>query len=257
MLFRFDSIRAGSKLFIRNFVSPKTSFYVYKPPDTMSDSEVKPSESQSTNRPGRFDNKRYASYAEMKEDRKNALKERRAKKKEHKEVGFSVDLLKQTEYYKENGLRKVYPYWFGWQTFVKERWFGRTLLDLFTTEFCRSTVQQSVQSLIDSGKIRVNGQIKPCDYKLKNGDKLTHTKHRHELPVLADKIKIIHNDENYLVIDKPCSIPIHPCGKYRYNSLAIILTKEFGFKNFRSIKIYSNSYFSRRTKFIKLKQCID
>lgn len=177
------------------------------------------------------------SKQETKDERRKALKQRRQQKKEHKEVGFSNDILKQTEYYFENGLRKVYPYYFGWNTTAKERWFDRTLLDIYSTEFSRAIVNQSVEHLIESGKIRCNGHIKPLDYKVKNGDRISHIKHRHEIPVLGDKIKIIYDDENYVVVDKPCSIPIHPCGKYRYNSLSIILIKEMGYSNLRSNKI--------------------
>jgi hypothetical protein len=173
-------------------------------------------------------------YAEAKAERKRALKERRKQKLEQKQVGFCDDVLQHTDYYYENGLRKVYPYWFLWNTYVKERWFNRTLLDVYQTEFFRATRSHSLEHLISTGKIKVNSQVKPCDYVLKNGDKITHIKHRHEIPVLGDPIKIIQDDENYLVVDKPCSLPMHPCGKYRYNSLAIILNKEFGYSNLRS-----------------------
>lgn len=81
----------------------------------------------------------------------------------------------------------------------------------------------------------MNGEIKPLDYKIKNGDKISHAKHRHEIPVIGDKIDIIHEDNDYVVINKPCSIPMHPCGKYRYNSLNIILAKELGYKNLRTM----------------------
>lgn len=111
-----------------------------------------------------------------------------------------------------------------------------TLLDLYKKEFQRAIINQSVENLIESGKIRVNGHIKPNDYVIKNGDKISHFKHRHEIPVLADPIKVIYEDDNYVVVDKPCSIPIHPCGKFRYNSLLIILIKEMGYSNLRSIK---------------------
>ena len=59
---------------------------------------------------------------ETKEERKKALKQRRLLKKEHKGVGYSNVALNQTSYYFENGLRKVYPYYFGWNTTAKERW---------------------------------------------------------------------------------------------------------------------------------------
>lgn len=58
-----------------------------------------------------------------KEERKKLLKERRHVKKENKSVGITNDILHQTDYYFENGLRKVYPYYFGWNTTAKERWY--------------------------------------------------------------------------------------------------------------------------------------
>lgn len=38
-------------------------------------------------------------------------------------------------YYLENGLRRVLPYHYTYNTYCKERWRGRELLDIFTTEF--------------------------------------------------------------------------------------------------------------------------
>lgn len=173
---------------------------------------------------------------EQKAEKKRLLKERRAKHKETKEVGFNFnDSLKQTDYYFENGLRKVYPYDFHWNTTAKERWFGRTLHDVYKQEFSRAIVHQPLEELILSGKIQVNDKTRSLDYVIKNGDRVSHSKHRHEIPVLGDPIKVVHEDEDYLVVDKPCSIPMHPCGKYRYNSLSIILAKEFRYTNLRTL----------------------
>jgi hypothetical protein len=38
-------------------------------------------------------------------------------------------------YYLENGLRRVAPYHFTYNTYCKERWRGRELLDVFSSEF--------------------------------------------------------------------------------------------------------------------------
>ena len=38
-------------------------------------------------------------------------------------------------YYLEDNLRKVHPYHFTYNTYCKERWRGRPLLDIFATEF--------------------------------------------------------------------------------------------------------------------------
>lgn len=38
-------------------------------------------------------------------------------------------------YYLENGLRRVHPYHFTYNTYCKERWRGREILDIFASEF--------------------------------------------------------------------------------------------------------------------------
>jgi 23S rRNA-/tRNA-specific pseudouridylate synthase len=67
---------------------------------------------------------------------------------------------------------------------------------------------------------------------------------RHEIPVVGDPIEIVAETDDYLAVNKPCSIPMHPCGKYRYNSLVIILTKDMKYRNMRSM-----SYFKYRFSF--------
>lgn len=46
------------------------------------------------------------------------------------------------------------------------------------------------------------------DYILKDNDFITNRIHRHEFPVLAAPIPIIHKDKDFLVIDKPPSLPV-------------------------------------------------
>ncbi|CAF4313998.1 unnamed protein product, partial [Adineta steineri] len=43
------------------------------------------------------------------------------------------------------------------------------------------------------------------------------------------------NDDDYLVIDKPCSMPVHPCGKYRFNTVLAILHYEYQLSNLRTV----------------------
>jgi len=46
---------------------------------------------------------------------------------------------------------------------------------------------------------------------------------------------VVHLSEELVVLDKPCSLPVHPCGRYRHNTVVFILAKEFGLKNLRTI----------------------
>ncbi|OQR74681.1 RNA pseudouridylate synthase domain-containing protein 2-like [Tropilaelaps mercedesae] len=148
--------------------------------------------------------------------------------------GFSEDRFDETEYYFENGLRKVYPYEFSYSTFAKGRWVGRTLLDIFEKEF-RSQTLEYYQKAIDAGRVRINNKIVGLEYKLREGDLLVSRTHRHEVPVIGCKLKIIHEDDEMLVVDKPPSIPVHPCGRYRHNSIIFLLAKELGFKKIHTI----------------------
>ncbi|KAF4517833.1 hypothetical protein B566_EDAN008775 [Ephemera danica] len=36
-------------------------------------------------------------------------------------------------------------------------------------------------------------------------------------------------------MDKPCSLPVHPCGRYRHNTVVFILAKEYNLRNLRTI----------------------
>jgi len=58
---------------------------------------------------------------------------------------------------------------------------------------------------------------------------------RHETPVLSKPIEVIHLSEDLVVLDKPCSLPVHPCGRYRHNTVVFILAKEYNLKNLRTI----------------------
>lgn len=164
-------------------------------------------------------------------------------------------------------LIKPYPYTFA--TFAKARWIGRTVLDVYHDEF-GSYPKIYYESAINEGRILVSGERVTCNYKIKGGDELTHTVHRHEPAVsvcdvapscsssgsAADEkcgahnsascsfaesktsplqqqthvdgplVKVIHEDESVIVVDKPSTLPIHPCGGYNYNSLFHILSAQ-------------------------------
>jgi hypothetical protein len=158
---------------------------------------------------------------ETKEERKIKFKERRRQKAELKLVGFrqsthyiDSELTSESIYYidpQSDRLRKVYPYFFTWITHAKERWYGRTIEDVFQYEFRRAILKQNFDDILRNGLVRINGQCIEKDYIIKNGDKLEHFTHRHEVPVINQKLNILINNDDYLVIDKPCSIPVHVC----------------------------------------------
>ena len=64
---------------------------------------------------------------------------------------------------------------------------------------------------------------------IRNGDVISHTLHRHEPPVTAQSIGIIHEDNDMIVINKPAGVPVHPAGRYNFNSIIEIMRAERGY----------------------------
>uniref|UniRef100_A0A8B9G7W1 Pseudouridine synthase n=1 Tax=Amazona collaria TaxID=241587 RepID=A0A8B9G7W1_9PSIT len=68
-----------------------------------------------------------------------------------------------------------------------------------------------------------------------NNDFLRNTVHRHEPPVTAQPIQILAEDQEVVVVDKPSSLPVHPCGRFRHNTVIFILGKEHGLQELHTI----------------------
>ncbi|XP_041978777.1 RNA pseudouridylate synthase domain-containing protein 2-like isoform X1 [Aricia agestis] len=176
--------------------------------------------------------KRKADDMDINKDLKKAKLETKALKA--KRPGFTDDRYNETSYYIENGLRKVYPYYFTFTTFTKGRWVGEKILDVFAREF-RAHPAAEYERCIRAGTLTVNYERVDPDYRLKHNDLLANVVHRHEVPVTSQPITLVHIDEDIVVVNKPASIPVHPCGRYRHNTVVFILAKEYNLKNLRTI----------------------
>ncbi|XP_032451881.1 RNA pseudouridylate synthase domain-containing protein 2 isoform X5 [Nasonia vitripennis] len=223
-------------------LDPSDSIFVFK--DTLSDYEEPPSDNEVDLKPLRETTiavppqppkiavKRKAEDADASKDLKKAKLETKALKA--KRPGFTDERYNETSYYVENGLRKVYPYYFTFTTFTKGRWVGEKILEVFAREF-RAHPAEEYERCIRAGTLTVNYQKVDVDYRLRHNDLLANVVHRHEVPVTSEPITVIHMDEDVVVVNKPASIPVHPCGRYRHNTVVFILAKEYNLKNLRTI----------------------
>ncbi|KAL3929837.1 MAG: hypothetical protein SGBAC_012037, partial [Bacillariaceae sp.] len=129
-------------------------------------------------------------------------------------------------------LRTVEPYPYTFSTFAKARWLGRTVLDVYATEF-GSYPKSYYESAIEQGRILISDQKVDTSFVIKGGDILTHTVHRHEPAVAVYSkdipyVPIVQDTPDVLVVDKPGTLPIHPCGGYHVQSLMNLLEPQFG-----------------------------
>ena len=75
----------------------------------------------------------------------------------------------------------------------------------------------------------INGNpVKSVKAIVNNGDVISHTLHRHEPPVTAQAIGIVHEDNDMIVINKPAGVPVHPAGRYNYNCVVEIMRADRG-----------------------------
>ncbi|KAM5338191.1 pseudouridylate synthase RPUSD2 isoform 2-T2 [Glossophaga mutica] len=142
-------------------------------------------------------------------------------KKRRAGVSFGDEHFAETSYYFEGGLRKVRPYYFDFRTYCKGRWVGHSLLHVFSTEF-RAQPLSYYEAAVRAGRLHLNEEP--------DNDFLRNTVHRHEPPVTAEPVRLLAENEDVVVVDKPSSIPVHPCGRFRHNTVIFILGKEHQLK---------------------------
>jgi len=134
-------------------------------------------------------------------------------------------------------LRRVVPYRHVHEIFAKRRWLNKPLLEVLCAEFA-SQPRSYYEAAIGLGLITVLptaslGALSgpSLAYRpLRDGDMIVHVMHRHEPPCSAESLdlcgRIVSITPDVVVIDKPASLPAHPCGGFTKNSVQRILARE-------------------------------
>ena len=125
-------------------------------------------------------------------------------------------------------LRVLSPYFHKYPSYVKQRWRGRAILEVFSTDF-DSHNEDYFKKAIELGLITVNSEKVSCTYRLCDGDYIVHLLHRHEPAVNGDPIEILvpeKKDSSIFAVLKPGGISVHPCGPHQYLSLLALLARD-------------------------------
>lgn len=128
-----------------------------------------------------------------------------------------------------------------YQTHAKQRWVGRTLIETYINDFGEPL--DGVINDIQKGKLYVVNNVGtslPSELLIgldvlslrivESKDVVHHFKHKHEPAIpWQEKIPILYEDEEIIVVNKPSGVPTHPSGNYLHNSLSEIVKEMYGF----------------------------
>lgn len=76
---------------------------------------------------------------------------------------------------------------------------------------------------IEAGHILHKGKPVGMDRQVMHGQKYFHLMPDTTEPDVSNQISVLHEDEDFVVVDKPAPLPMHPCGRFNRNSLQHIL----------------------------------
>ncbi|TMS35767.1 hypothetical protein L596_003090 [Steinernema carpocapsae] len=135
-----------------------------------------------------------------------------------------IDMPKNIAFEVRDGIRHLKPYWTTYNSRAKGRWIGRKMVDVFRQEFLSQNPNYSMVAC-KLGRIFINDkQMTDPEYVFKNNDRILHIAHRHEHPVLdKPSISFLADTVDLLVINKPPSMPVHPCGQYKVHTVLGLL----------------------------------
>ena len=80
-------------------------------------------------------------------------------------------------------------------------------------EFKAYTKDYYIQAIQDN-RVTINGNKTTLDYTLKNNDLLVHRTMRVEPPILDLEVRIIEENDDLLIVNKPAGMTIHTGGGF-------------------------------------------
>lgn len=96
---------------------------------------------------------------------------------------------------------------------------GGLRLDLFLKDKYRKLSRESLQKSIKSGGVKLNDrQVKPSQI-LRVQDKVQVLSVKKKEPIVDFNFKVLFEDEDIIVVDKPGNLPVHPTGRFFFHTL--------------------------------------
>ncbi|XP_020965849.1 RNA pseudouridine synthase 7 isoform X3 [Arachis ipaensis] len=171
------------------------------------------------------------------------MNKRKREEEEEEGIRMGTDIVWQTpanpphphDYIFRNGIRYVKPYYFEFIAHKNGEFLAGVrlrigglgkLLWIYSPKSSKVDLMNIIA--VKCGRIQVDGERVSVSYIVKSSQKISHFVHRHEPPVMACEVPILQKELDVLTVCKPASVPVHPCGQYRKNTVVGILQAEHG-----------------------------
>lgn len=113
---------------------------------------------------------------------------------------------------------------------IPEEYAGRSLLEFLCARFpYHSSVEWGER--IEKGMVLVNARAGAASGKLACGDVVGYTATDVPEPVVDDRVEILYDDADIVVVNKPGNLPCHPGGRYFKHTLWGILKNRYGIES--------------------------
>jgi len=103
---------------------------------------------------------------------------------------------------------------------------GDALIDWLTRRFRYHSRADWLEQL-HAGNVTLDGRVARGGERLLVGMEITYNK-RHQEPEVCTDVRVLHEDNEFLVVDKPAHLPMHADGPFIRNTLIHILRRDHG-----------------------------
>ncbi|WP_167884357.1 RluA family pseudouridine synthase [Leptospira ilyithenensis] len=134
-----------------------------------------------------------------------------------------------------------------YKSFVPSNFHSYPLIEYLKARFPYHNEEDWI-SLVENQNVLINGNSSSPDLILKTGDEISYSPKPDSIrePAINRDYHVLAEKENFLVVNKPPNIPVHPAGRYRTNTLLNLLEHD------RKTKFYPVHRLDRETSGIIL-----
>ena len=118
------------------------------------------------------------------------------------------------------------PYCYDYIFSVKQQYNNAKLIDFLNNSVPMVSNEDWLEK-ISTGNLKVNNKLAKAEMKVISGYRVSHVSGERIDPAVNPNITLIHDDAQLLIINKPAPLPMHPCGRFRKNTLITILRNAF------------------------------